>query len=360
MSNLKYIFLFTILQCYTFISVYASINSSLKLYESCKQTTFKLEVENKSEDKLNSTKNTFFISLKRIYNDPNWYSFNINQFDSSQKIFSYFDAESKELMVTQQNGKLQRIDDFNFDAMEQPDYIWELPFLPFNRGYLSNFNGYFKKISLLDNHILYRYQFKKIKITVYINIQTKLIDKYTILDDNNKFIRTYRFNYFSFNTYKHLIPLPAQKHPFIPVELSNKIIYDSLNLKSLQLQTTQKEKNQVILNQLKNKNAKFIILDFWYISCMPCRKNLQVLDSVSKVNTNIEILLVNVHDADIDVIYFKNKYNYSFNNYTDTMGILEKFFLPKSYPTTILLNQNIDELMRSTGDLTEIFKEINK
>jgi hypothetical protein len=67
-----------------------------------------------------------------------------------------------------------------------------------------------------------------------------------------------------------------------------------------------------------------------------------------------------VHDDDIDSKTYLNNTGYSFRNICDLDHSIENYYKPPAYPTTVLLDKNGKEIMRSEGLNLEDLKRIKK
>ncbi|MGJ1387176.1 TlpA family protein disulfide reductase [Sphingobacterium spiritivorum] len=121
-----------------------------------------------------------------------------------------------------------------------------------------------------------------------------------------------------------------------------------------------------ILSQLEEDlnayKGKVVLLDFWYLSCPPCRQLMPILNKLNKKYSNKDFIVlgVNFHDKNVDNI----------KNYIDKMSFSykqwylpskeEKFYGIKSAPTTILIDKTGKIVFVEEGFYKDIEKNISQ
>lgn len=135
------------------------------------------------------------------------------------------------------------------------------------------------------------------------------------------------------------------------------------------------EPNQNILNEqfldiqaIEQYKGKKIILLFWQIWCPPCRDELAILNNVYETlgENKKDVILLTVtkpkmdqngyeEDKTIDEIkQFFSENKYKFPVLFDTEKTLYLSFNVNSFPTTIIIDENGNEIQRKTeAELTE-------
>jgi len=333
----------------------ASFYKTLNLYKRCDSACFLLTVETKSNDRVSVSHSSNYYSMKRVAKPFKWYSYDIKCFDTNLSIYSHFNGESKGLLVADSSINLRNDDFYQFNKDEQPFYIWDAPFLPFHKGYLGYFNFPPKYHSETDHSILYTFKNKYYSIVIEVNKENALVCSYTIIDILNGYTNKYNLKYFYFKADKNIYLSSTKENKYLPVKIENEHIKNAIIAKlAIQKENSKPIDTSLAIKLLKpylSGDKQALLIDFWHISCWPCRRALPLLDSLSvnAKNGKTAVLLIAVHDSEEDVAYFKKKYNFSFVNYCDTGHVMEKFFKPPSYPTTILLDNNLKEKIRISG-----------
>ncbi|MAX13593.1 MAG: hypothetical protein CMG11_06095 [Candidatus Marinimicrobia bacterium] len=95
-------------------------------------------------------------------------------------------------------------------------------------------------------------------------------------------------------------------------------------------------KNFFLSDQLgKNRN---IFLSFFATWCLPCKKEIPILDSLSKVYTNTDFYLVNVSEKYDKVKKFKDYMNISVPILMDKYGQVAEKYNAMALPHSIMIN----------------------
>lgn len=183
----------------------------------------------------------------------------------------------------------------------------------------------------------------KQKRYLYIDNNFRII-KYKIINDNSErpdsaFI--FKIQYFQNNHYDSL----------------SRTIKSFNNLMKTKFDENEMDKNKIggdtlfILNDsfLTNHKNKYILLDYWYIGCLPCLKLMPFIqDLKEKVDTSkIVILGVNTVDDEKTVLRFFDKKGYT------GLELDNKKMVPphkiQEHPTIILIDENLNIVRRYVG-----------
>lgn len=123
------------------------------------------------------------------------------------------------------------------------------------------------------------------------------------------------------------------------------------NFAATNLQTNKKE-------SLSNYKGKVVLLDFWYLSCSPCRELMPVLQRLSKKYTksNFAVIGVNISDKNqTEIQNYLNDKGFQYPQLYNASHIKELYSL-KAFPTTILINKK-GEIVNAHIGYSEDFEE---
>ena len=101
---------------------------------------------------------------------------------------------------------------------------------------------------------------------------------------------------------------------------------------------------------LKQKNSKIYVLNFWATWCLPCKEEMPYLDKL-QLNKNIEVFPINIEvkNQRKTEIFFKSLEIKNLSIYFDSKNKLVKLFGLRGLPTTIILNSDKKEIARVIG-----------
>lgn len=128
------------------------------------------------------------------------------------------------------------------------------------------------------------------------------------------------------------------KNPIVPAE-SNKQILSMLGqlapkFSGTNLVSGKKEK-------ISDYKGKIILLDFWYLSCAPCRSLMPILNQLNEKFKDKDFVLLGVNVMDMNNDEIKNYVNekkYHYEQWYNPLGAKELYNLA-SYPTTVLIDK---------------------
>ena len=101
---------------------------------------------------------------------------------------------------------------------------------------------------------------------------------------------------------------------------------------------------------LKQKNSKIFVLNFWATWCLPCKLEMPHLDKL-QLNKNIEVFPINVGPKDQlkTKIFFRSLEIKNLSIFFDSENKLVNLFRLRGIPTTIILNSDKNEVARIIG-----------
>ena len=109
---------------------------------------------------------------------------------------------------------------------------------------------------------------------------------------------------------------------------------------------------------LSNYKDKVVLLDFWYLSCSPCRELMPVLQQLSEKyeKSNFVLLGVNISDKNqTEIQNYLNDKGFQYPQIYNANHVKELYNL-KAFPTTILINKK-GEIVNAHIGYTEDFGE---
>ena len=101
---------------------------------------------------------------------------------------------------------------------------------------------------------------------------------------------------------------------------------------------------------LKQKNSKIYVLNFWATWCLPCKWEMPHLDKL-QLNKNIEVFPINIEvkNQRKTEIFFKSLEIKNLSIFFDSDNKLVNLFRLRGLPTTIILNSDKNEVARIIG-----------
>ena len=123
------------------------------------------------------------------------------------------------------------------------------------------------------------------------------------------------------------------------------IIKDNYFIDSIKL-INYKEKTSL----LKEKEARFYILNFWASWCVPCIKEMKSLNSLQRKEKNLRVITIS-QDRDIKdtkAFFDKNKYK-NLEKYFDKDKKIISMFSIRGIPTTFIANKDFEVFAKVEG-----------
>ena len=101
---------------------------------------------------------------------------------------------------------------------------------------------------------------------------------------------------------------------------------------------------------LKQRNNKIYVLNFWATWCLPCKLEMPYLDKL-QLNKNIEVFPINIEvkNQRKTEIFFKSLEIKNLSIFFDSENKLVNLFRLRGLPTTIILNSDKNEVARIIG-----------
>ena len=101
---------------------------------------------------------------------------------------------------------------------------------------------------------------------------------------------------------------------------------------------------------LKQKNSKIYVLNFWATWCLPCKWEMPHLDKL-QLNKNVEVFPINIEvkNQRKTEIFFKSLEIKNLSIFFDSDNKLVNLFRLRGLPTTIILNSDKNEVARIIG-----------
>ena len=98
--------------------------------------------------------------------------------------------------------------------------------------------------------------------------------------------------------------------------------------------------------------GRLLIINFWGTWCQPCRKEMPALQRAYEQlkKENISIIAIAVGDSSSDVIQYRNKNPVDFALLADKDSVLSTRWPIPALPTTYLINQKSEVIIRVIGD----------
>jgi thiol-disulfide isomerase/thioredoxin len=135
---------------------------------------------------------------------------------------------------------------------------------------------------------------------------------------------------------------------------------EQLDIKNIVINKDKKSYKNVVFKDINNQEInldnfanRLIIINFWATWCVPCRKEMPLLDLLqsNKRLDNLIVLPINVGGGDIIKlkIFFKELNIKNLDIYFDPTVNLANKFLLRGLPTTILINKEGQEFARILG-----------
>ena len=334
----------------------SSIEKILKKYKTCDTASFIRTRYSKAPEKQIMGHNSYAMTLCRKDKGAVWYAYDIQTLDSSLLDLSFFNSREKKIYLADSNNLYQVVNHYKFETYMAPPYIWDIWYFPWDKSFITNL---YKRIKQTNEFDVYRSILGKNKIYLYVNTDIDLIEKIVHVQTNGAYDSViFNYNYFKSGSTEYKSTVKSNK--YFPVNNKNDSIIHDREKKMLKRKLWKQRivlKDSVLSKIIDGSHAYYLI-DFWFLTCYPCKVNLITLDTALKHFNNLEVVLINVHDNDSEVKNYLTKNSYNFRNICDYSHDIEGYFKPTAYPTTILLDRTGKVLWRHDGIATDIGNQI--
>jgi len=333
-----------------------NIYRTLKQYDNCDTASFIRTWFSKAPEKLIMEHNSYATTLCRKDKGAVWHAYDIQTLDTSLLDLSLFNSREKKIYLADSNNLYKIVNPYKFETNEAPPYIWDIWYFPWDKRFLLNL---YKRIKRINEFDVYRSKLGDNKIYLYVNTDINLIEKIVHIQTNGAYDSIiFNYNYFKSGRteYKSIVKSPK----YFPVNNKNdSIIHERENRKlKRKLWKERIVLKDSVLPKIINGKFDYYLIDFWYLTCHPCKVNLRILDTALKQINNVEVVLINVRDNHEEAIAYLAKYGLSFRNVCDFDHSIEGYFKPQFYPTTILLNNSGKVVYRYDGMERDIGNQI--
>lgn len=106
--------------------------------------------------------------------------------------------------------------------------------------------------------------------------------------------------------------------------------------------------------------SKFILLDFWYISCLPCIESIpQLNELVTRFPNRLKVYSINGIDKEKDIRKFASKQHLLTEYVRIEREILKKMHI-KAFPTFVLIAPNNKIVYIQYGINTKLYEDVSK
>jgi thiol-disulfide isomerase/thioredoxin len=305
------------------------------------------------------------LSSHIYYLDKNTTNMFIKMNREDEKGFNFFYVDSYQRMVLRDSST--KHDVHYYEKIEDSIYVY-----PVNKKHIKKYCANYRTINLhiinnpfsdcfyhrskLMNHTYltdigssYFYNLTSnhngLNKFIWVNKKTLLVDsiEYFLSSGNSKL----RFNYISYSNTQFL-------------NLSDTFNVLKTKFQSMTFPTYSSIPDSVEMQFVLGK-SNLNILDFWYLGCAPCIAAFPHLQNISdSFNTDeLSISVVNYADKIKNINYFKSIMPYTFDYVSDSIGITKKYQV-SVFPTTILLDENQNVLLRLEGNSEENFLKLKE
>jgi thiol-disulfide isomerase/thioredoxin len=334
-----------------------NIYKILNKYNACDTASFVKTWYTKGSEKLIIGDLTYAMTLCRKAKGAKWHAYDIHAMETTLLDLSYFNSKQRKIYLADSNNLYQVVNTYEFDTYMAPPYIWDIRYFPWDQRFkLTNF---YKRIKQTNEFVVYRSKLGDNKTFLYVNTKNELIERIVDIQADGSYDSViFHYNYFKNPTTEYISKTPD--HPYFPVNNKN----DSIALAKKKREIEQKVWNDRIiikdsvLSKIINGKFDYYLIDFWHLSCHPCKVNLRILDTALKQLKNVEVVLINVHDNDEEANTYLTKYGLPFRNICDYDHSIEGYFKPQFYPTIILLDNSGKVVYRYDGMETDIGNKI--
>ena len=103
---------------------------------------------------------------------------------------------------------------------------------------------------------------------------------------------------------------------------------------------------------LDSFKGKIVVLDFWYLSCMPCRTVMPILEKLQKKfgKERVVVIGINVKDTDaMDIVRFLDDRKLSYSQFYQVGQLLASDYKLQAFPTTLVLDKKGNVTLTEIG-----------
>jgi len=324
-----------------------NIYRTLRQYDNCDTASFIRTWFSKAPEKLIMEHNSYATTLCRKDKGAVWHAYDIQTLDTSLLDLSLFNSREKKIYLADSNNLYKIVNPYKFETNEPPPYIWDIWYFPWDKSFITQL---YKRINRINELDVYKSKLGENQIYLYVNTNINLIEKIVHDQTNGAYDSViFHYNYFKNPTTEYISKTPD--HAYFPVNNKN----ESIALAKKKREVKQKLwKDRIIikdsvLSKIINGKFDYYLIDFWHLTCHPCKVNLKILDTALKQLKNVEVVLINVHDNDEEANTYLTNYGLPFRNICDYDHSIEGYFKPQFYPTTILLDNSGKVVYRYDG-----------
>lgn len=296
---------------------------------------FKYKSRNLATNQIGEGTSIYHINRKKESSKLHFTNYDIYNLDTALNYLALF--QSKDSTVWKYDLKTSsfaKSDKYMYDEYASVHYFWTIEFLFLKKNFYNK-----RKIKFdFDRDCYYlkdRYSFYGYEREIFINKNSFLIDSFYYYHkdiDGNRIQEIFLFDYIlPKSTLYHLNP-KSEAVRFFLQRAENKlpIVVDTTKIVHL--------------------SAKYRLLDFWYIGCVPCRAVFPVLEELRREypDSVLEIISLNYLDDSAAIEKFRTNKNYSFNMIKDA-GNLYKYYDIQAFPTLLLFDSKGKIIFRHEG-----------
>ncbi|MBI1306379.1 MAG: hypothetical protein GC181_07175 [Bacteroidetes bacterium] len=239
---------------------------------------------------------------------------------------------------------------YNFDRYHSNSFFFPLYWVPtFEKGDFSRRKFTRPKLIYHSNDTFALAQKNKVwngTRIIYFTSNYRIFKYASFNDDNDRPDSAFNieFNYFKGNCFDSL----NREFNLGKFSIPPKNVTEELNRDT----TVEFNKNSIPTingNTIKSTSGKYILIDYWYLSCSPC---LQMLPFVNELHEQIDtakliMFGVNPYDTKSNINRYISRKGYLIDQLD--VEVMKPLHDINSFPTLILLDENLQEVKRFVG-----------
>ncbi len=255
-----------------------NIFNVLEKYQTCDTASFLRIYFSKRPEKPDWMASNYYMSVKRMKKGGSWSAFNIHNFDITY--LSFFLSESQKFYLFNiDSGKSEFVDSrYEFKEDSPPFYIWDVWRFPWNVKLF--FSGWYKRLNENSELVIFQREGKYFTTRIYADKIHGLIQKVVSVDKGLGYIDSFIYDYRYFKSKDFNYRDTTTDEKYFPLLPSNPEVMGELN-KTYQRRTQwQNDRNKNVeladsnLRKIITGKHSFYLLDFCYLTCLTCKKNL--------------------------------------------------------------------------------------